>query len=375
MDYYLNITDPKNEPDWFDWYLSIRDDEGFVLPNPNGGIFFFNDQEILDDPFSSATLRNCQESWLYNAINPYTSQYEAISYPDDPELLPFNQTSCDAFPTCQLEWLNISNNPFSDDDTSGAVVYNEESVRNVCGNDYNDAASNCNTNVDCPSGFSYECPEGLDCFANVPCPEINEEGCGLFFDYCRQLNPQLNQCQRFWDVCRRDLNASYSYWQYPLPSCTDSETVPEGDIVTCPAEWLVEEDNPYEVGENEACYSFFDFCREEVSTSIFNSSEYPIDYCEGNPSMTCKEDWLYEEVSPYSDESNNPDPACDRFWNHCRDQLITEYPRWYWPLPGILTSFELMPGESLLYVLVLYAHLQLTILLFLVRLLLFGYPK
>ena len=129
MDYYLNITDPKNDPDWFDWYLSIRDDEGFVLPNPNGGIFFCNDQEILDDPFSSATLRNCQEAWLYNAINPYTSQYEAISYPDDPELLPYNETSCDAFPTCQLEWLNISSNPFSD--TSEANAFDNDNF--FCG--------------------------------------------------------------------------------------------------------------------------------------------------------------------------------------------------------------------------------------------------
>ena len=146
MDYYLNITDPKNEPDWFDWYLSIRDDEGFTLPNPNGGIFFCNDQEILDDPFSSATLRNCQESWLYEAINPYTSQYESISYPGD--LFPYNDTSCDAFPTCQIEWLNISSNPFSDD-TSEANAFDNDNF--FCGTDYDDAQRTCDR--PCPLEF------------------------------------------------------------------------------------------------------------------------------------------------------------------------------------------------------------------------------
>lgn len=126
----------------------------------------------------------------------------------------------------------------------------------------------------------------------VPTPDINKEGCGLFFDYCRQLNPQLNQCQRFWDVCRHDLDTEYPYWQYPLPNCTDSDTVPEGDIVTCPAEWLDEEDNPYNVTENEACYVFFNTCREEVSTQNLNYTEYPIEYCEDNPSLTCQEEWL-----------------------------------------------------------------------------------
>ena len=153
MDYYLNITDPKDEPGWFDWYISIRDDDGFVLPNPNGGIFFCNDHKILDDPFSSATIRNCQEAWLYNASNPYTSQYEAISYPDDQELLPFNETSCDAFPTCQLGWLNISTNPFSDDDTSEVNTFDNDDF--FCGTDYDDAQRTCDR--PCPSGDLVSC--------------------------------------------------------------------------------------------------------------------------------------------------------------------------------------------------------------------------
>ena len=115
--------------------------------------------------------------------------------------------------------------------------------------------------------------------------------------------------------------------------------------MTCPVEWLDEEDNPYKVEENEACYIFFNTCREEVTALDLNYTDYPIEYCEGNPSLTCKVEWLDQEVSPYSDESDNPDPACDRFWNYCRDQLILEHPRWYWPLPGIPTSFELLPGE------------------------------
>jgi len=360
MDNYLNVTNPMPNPGWLDWYLSIRDDEGFTLPNPNGGTFFCIDQ---DDPFSSATLRNCQESWLYEAINPYTSRYEAITYPSD--LFPYNNTRCDDFPTCHLDWLYTSINPFSDSGTFEADAYNEDTVQNICGVDYNDAESNCNTNEACPFNV---CPEGLECYANVPCPgsgqpqqqptnrptmvsttrvptpEINE-GCGLFFDYCRQSDPSLNQCQRFWKDCRVQLNDTYAYWEYPLPNCTDSD-ISEVDIVTCPKEWLYEEDNPYEVDENEACYYFFNTCREEAIGLDSNYTEYPIEFCEGNSSLTCKKDWLEQEVSPYSEESNNPDPACDRFWSHCRDQLILQYPRWYWPLPGIPTSFELMPGES-----------------------------
>lgn len=382
MDYYLNITDPKNGPGWFDWYLSLRDDSGFVLPNPNGGTYFCNDQEILDDPFSSATLRNCQEAWLYdNIANPYTSKYEAISYPDDPDLLPFNNTNCSAFPTCQLEWLDTSSNPFSDDDTSQAVAYNEETDIHVCAESFPKAERDCLTNVECPD--TYTCPSDLTCYpvscpgsgqpqqqptnrptiistTRVPTPDINKEGCGLFFDYCRQLNPQLNQCQRFWDVCRHDLVENYPYWKYPLPNCTDSTSTE--DIVTCPEEWLYEEDNPYGVDKNEACYNFFDTCREEASALDLNYIEYPLDYCEDNQTLTCKEEWLYQEVSPYS-EDGEEDPACDSFWNYCRDQLIIEHPRWYWPLPGIPTSFELLPGESSNILIMSFTQLFLTILL------------
>ena len=154
LDYYLNITNPMNDPQWLSWYLSLRDDHGFVLPNPNGGTFFCNDQEILGDQFSTATLRNCQEVWLHQFNNPYTSKYEAISYPDNPDLLPFNESSCDAFSTCQLEWLDTSTNPFSDGGTSGADVYANV---NVCGVDSFDAERNCETNQACPRGDIVSC--------------------------------------------------------------------------------------------------------------------------------------------------------------------------------------------------------------------------
>ena len=109
----------------------------------------------MNDPLSTATLRNCQETWLYDTSgNPYTSKYEAISYPDNPDLLPFNETSCDAFPTCHLEWLDTSTNPFSDGGTSGADVYANV---NVCGVDSFDAERNCETNQACPGGDIVSC--------------------------------------------------------------------------------------------------------------------------------------------------------------------------------------------------------------------------
>ena len=151
MDYYLNITDPKNDPGWFDWYLSIRDDEGFTLPNPNGGTFFCIDKEILDDSFSSATLRNCQESWLYEASNPYTSEYEAIAYPSD--LFPYNNTNCSTFPTCELDWLDTSINPFSDSGTFGANAFDNDNF--FCGVDDEDAQNTCDR--PCPSGDLVSC--------------------------------------------------------------------------------------------------------------------------------------------------------------------------------------------------------------------------
>ena len=219
----------------------------------------------------------------------------------------------------------------------------------------------------CFISLQSECPEGEKCYfvpcsgstqpqqqptnkptmistTRVPTPDINKEGCGLFFDYCRQLDPQLNQCQRFWDACRDDLDASYPYWQFPLPNCTD-QSISQDDIITCPIDWLNITDNPYTVEENEACYYFFDICREDIST-LANYTEYPLGYCEGNSSLTCKEEWLGMEVSPYSEDSEDPDPACDGFWNYCREQLILQHPRWHWPLPEITSSFELMPGES-----------------------------
>ena len=130
--WYQNIANDKDEPSWLDWYTDIRQDNGdrFILPE-YGRPYYCIDTSISED---GESIRNCQELWLnYKTENPYRSQYLGISYPDDPDLLPFNETSCDAFPTCQLEWLNISTNPFSDDDTSEVNTFDNDNffIENV----------------------------------------------------------------------------------------------------------------------------------------------------------------------------------------------------------------------------------------------------
>jgi len=282
--WYQNIANDKDEPSWLGWYTDIRQDNGDRFILPGYGPFFCEDTSIFED---GESIRNCQELWLnYKTGNPYTSQYMSISYPDNPDLLPFNETSCDEYQTCQEGWVK-----------EGASAKN---------------------------------------------PFDKNTGCYHFWFYCRELEPETVQCSRFFDVCRRELNNTYPYWQYPQPPCIDT-TIQADVIDTCPMRWLKDKTNPYTVETNEACYSFWETCRSDLNTA-YPDWEYS-DYCENDPDLTCQEDWLddYKSGNPNPYDS---DSRCYTFWDSCYENLRLTFPRWPegWPLADPPTPDDFMPG-------------------------------
>ena len=282
LDFYLNITRLSVDPEWLGWYSNLRDNDPWSLPGY--GLFFCVDEVISNDPHSYIPLRNCQESWLVeftNDNNPYSTAYESIVYPiDEPQ---FNETSCGEFQTCQLNWIEDDGNPFSKDEANG---------------------------------------------------------CYLFWSYCREYKPELIQCSRFFDYCHITLNNTYPNWQYPQPDCMD-KSISSEKIDTCQEKWLDNTTNPYNEVENEACFIFFNYCKQELNAT-YPQYKWPLQYCDDNADLTCKPEWLDDTNNPYSSESN---PECHSCWDNCRDNLNLETSnQWHWPPPPPPTTEGRMPG-------------------------------
>lgn len=283
--WYQNIANDMDEPSWLGWYTDIRQDNGNRFILPGYGPFFCEDTSISED---GESIRNCQELWLnYKTGNPYTSQYTSISYPDNPDLLPFNETSCDEYQTCQEGWVK-----------EGASAKN---------------------------------------------PFDKNTGCYHFWFYCRELEPETVQCSRFFGYCRDKLEMEYPNWQYPQPPCIDT-TIQVDVIDTCPMKWLKDKTNPYTVETNEACYSFWETCRSDLNTT-YPEWDYPVQYCKNDPDLTCQEDWLddYKSGNPNPYDS---DSRCYTFWDSCYENLRLTFPRWSegWPQPDPPTPDDFMPG-------------------------------
>jgi len=252
-----------------------------------------DDQSVLDELYCvdetafSGSLETCQKSWLHDIINPYEdmSWYTSIPYPSSDDVdSPFNQT-CDDADFCKVDWLENATNPYS---------------------------------------------------------ESTNGGCYAFYNDCREADPERYRCKGFWEYCRTNLTDSIPGWKYPRENCTDTSTE---DIVTCPEKWLDDKTNRYtdEREQNESCYNFWNYCREELNTT-YPEWEYPRPTCKDDNGIeieTCLVEWLDNETNPYD---STTDSECYEFWGYCRNQLIHEFPRYVWPLPAEPTVDDFMPG-------------------------------
>ena len=296
-DWYNQLEDPGGDPHWLDDYLSIKDPEPFVLSEQSAASssmtseIFCIDQDIYGD---GRSLQYCQEAWLETTLNPYSMDwYTSIKYPSS-DTFPFNETCTDnnqLIQSCELDWLEETSNPYSE-------------------------------------------------AANPSCHE--------FWGYCRGYNPSLYQCTQFWIYCRAELDTNQPGWIFPRANCTDPD-ISDQPILNCAMEWLKDDKNRYivEVGGDETCHNFWDYCREELDSKYSNWT-YPIEdaFCENSPSLTCKTEWLdydtYDEWIASNGLSN--DGACHEFFDYCRLQLIAKHPRYLWPLADPPTVDDFMPG-------------------------------
>lgn len=101
------------------------------------------------------------------------------------------------------------------------------SPNNFCGNDWNDASTDCQNRQPCPGGIDDECDSGI-CWADTLCD--TNKGDGILFD---KDNPQH---QRF---CGKS-------WNDAADNCSIDRHCPSGDSSEC--------------GSGEACYSFLTGC-------------------------------------------------------------------------------------------------------------------
>ena len=96
------------------------------------------------------------------------------------------------------------------------------------------------------------------------------------------------------------------------------------------------------IEDDRACYDFSVNCRIRIDEEYPNST-YPVQYCEDNPELTCKMDWLANETNPYSEDDQE---ACYQFFDYCKLELIAKHENLYvWPLPPPPTVDDYMPGK------------------------------
>ncbi|EJK74811.1 hypothetical protein THAOC_03490, partial [Thalassiosira oceanica] len=170
-------------------------------------------------------------------------------------------------------------------------------------------------------------------------PFQDDDSCYDFFNDCIDENPERYQCLKFWDHCRSKLFELDSYKKHP----TYPKEYCDGDPdLTCKLEWLD--------GENQeltpACQDFSDYCHRKLDeTYPGRGSEYhyPEIYCDGDRDLTCKEEWLREYSEEMSTQYQNG-TRCHQFWTYCQTRLRTNHTEFVWPLYDEPTVEDYMPG-------------------------------
>ena len=281
------MEDPS-QPIWYTEYVNTKDLTPFALyevtsetSSMTDGIYCI-DQSITGD---GRSLDYCQKAWLIDKSNPYAnmSWYTSLKLKFPPACNTLDHKECKARK-----------------DDSGDCVWNHHKCIDAPGR------------ISCP--FEHCQVEWLE-EASFPIGSP----CRPFWEYCRGYNPSRYQCDRFWNSCRNGLDTNHSGWTYPKESCKDPRISNE-TITTCPIEWLVDEDNPYDPLQSGAtCYTFWNYCRDNLDRKYANNWTYPIEnsYCNHNSSLTCVEDWLnydtYDEWRLTSGSSFSNDESFSTF--------------------------------------------------------------
>ncbi|KAL7552860.1 hypothetical protein ACHAWF_016105 [Thalassiosira exigua] len=282
---YENIMEPEGPPDWLYQYLIIQDENPFYNAQMEGGKLYCKDESITGVD-GALNIRTCPKDWLprdwlTDDPNPYdladfkakysNFRYPASNAPDSP----FKE-SC-SFDTCHEDWLTNPTNPFS---------------------------------------------------------KVDDRGCHAFWLECRGLVPPSYQCHWFYEHCRATLTSITPYWEYPLQPCEESST--------CLLSWLDQDTLPFSPRDNLACYQFAEYCQSEANER-FPDYVYPTEntYCEGDPEHNCQEDWLTDETNPFDE---GEEERCHNFWNFCRTRLLEEHPRYSYPLFRDVEVDDLLPG-------------------------------
>lgn len=159
-----------------------------------------------------------------------------------------------------------------------------------------------------------------------------KRGCREFWADCRLNVLPIYQCNRFWEKCRVKLIDEDPNWEYPGRPCNTSSK--------CQLDWLNETTQPG-IEDDRACYDFSVSCRARIDEKYPNFT-YPVQYCEDNPELTCKMDWLSTETNPYDE---NDQEACYQFFEYCNLELTVKHERHAWPLPPPATVDDFMQGK------------------------------
>jgi len=314
-------VEDSSQPIWYTEYVNTKDLTPFVLhevtsetSSMTDGIYCI-DQNITGD---GRSVEYCQKAWLLDKSNPYAnlSWYTSIE-----SIIP----PCNTLKQKE-KCLARKNDP-------GDCRWHHHKCTNA--------------------------PDRISCLVKHCQVEWLEETsfpigrpCRPFWEYCRGYNPSLYQCDQFWDYCKKRLDTDHPGWTYPKESCKDPRISNE-TITTCQIKWLEYKENPYDpLQSGETCYTFWNYCRDELERKYANWT-YPIDnsYCENNPSLTCKVEWLgYDTYDEWvaSDSSLSNDETCRSFFDYCRLQLKARYPRYVWPFVHPPTVDDLMPGRCCL---------------------------
>jgi len=315
--WYEQVEDPS-KPIWYTEYVSTKDQTPFVLYEVTSETSSMTDGIYCIDHNITGDGRNveyCQKAWLLDKSNPYAnlSWYTSINIKS-------------IIPACNTlhhkECVARKNDP-------GDCMWHHHKCTDAC------QEKNCKIEWLEETSFPIGRP------------------CRPFWEYCRGYNPSLYQCDQFWTYCRKRLDLDHPGWTYPKESCVDVRT--NKTITTCPIEWLGDKENPFDPLQSGAtCYTFWNYCRDNLNRKYANNWTYPIEnsYCNHNSSLTCVEDWLnydtYDEWRLSSGSSFSNDESCRDFFDFCTLQLKARYPRYVWPFIDPPNVDDLMPGRCCL---------------------------